>query len=227
MFKHWMLPYLYMDEEGGGSSGTGEIDWSKIDWSTFDVSLLPEDVVKKTTAFTKVKDEAATRRQENTKLKKQIQTLTTPEENDTDEKPEDKPEQKPENKNDDIPEWAKQLQDSFKKMNDDKLADWRGEAAILYNIKSPKVAAGIEGSTRDEIMANAKKLAEDLGLPAPSPETTGINPNIIVGNPVQTRDKGFLERVKAEMYGQRGGKENPFSPNVQRAMGGGVVITDD
>lgn len=225
MLKNLMLmPYFYMDEnegDSGSSDGNAQIDWSKID-----ITTIPEDVIKKTTAFTKIKDEAAQRRQENTRLNKQIQSLTEPK--NEDEKPEPNVQDKPEDKKpEEIPQWAKEIQDQFKTQREADIANWRTEAATLYGIASAKVAAAIEGNTRAEILANGKKLAEELGLPAPTATTTNTNPNIIVANPVQQRDKGFLEKVKAEMYGQRGNKENPFSANVQRSMGGGVVILDE
>lgn len=226
--QNYMWSRILMEKADDGGSGSGDsdgdIDAAKIDWSNFDITAIPEDVIKKTAAFVKVRDEAAIRRKENTQLKKQVEASVKNVETDPDADVQDDP--KPEEKPNEVLEAIKGVQTQLDKIRTDNIESWRKEAATLYNIKNAKVLATVEGETREAILANAKTLADELGLPPPT-QSSNLNPNIIVGNPAQTRDKGFLEAVKAEMRGQRGNKVNPFSPEVQRAQGGGVLYMDD
>lgn len=221
MFKNYMWSHFIMDKVDDGGSGDGAestnvIDWSKVDWSKVDTTVIPEDVVKKHSAFAKVRDEAANRRKENTQLKKQVEASVSAVVTD-EEKPEDK---KPDTSND-MPEWAKQVVASVNKITGERVSDWQTQAAKEFGLKGTKIIKNLEGETRDEIFASAKTLADELEIPKPE-----SNANISVGNPVLKRDPTRLAAVKARMRGGRGQNMDIFSPESQRAMGGGVVMDE-
>lgn len=219
MFKNYMWSHVLMEEpaDQGGDSGSSDvditkIDWKKFDWSKFDVNAIPEDVIKKTSIFNTVKDEAATRRKENTQLKKQVEAILPKD---------DEPvvQEKPEPKPDDMPEWAKKLQASLDTMTSERVNTWRKEAADTYGLKG-KAVERLQGTTRDEFFADAKTLSEELGIPKPDAKL-----NSSIGNVSQTRDKARIEAVKARMRGGRNAT-NIFSPEAQAAMGGGIIIDE-
>lgn len=218
MFKYFNLPfYMDVDDKGGSSGDDKSKDESKqdtpaeIDWSKVDASKIPEDLINKHPAYKKVVDESINRRKKISELNKQIGEPSSSESK------EDKVEDKTSaNQDQEVPAWAKDIITEFKNMKTTSVNTWRENAGRATGLKGA-VLNGLSGNNYDEVLTQAKTIATELGIAPPAIDSS-------VGNPSQERDKGFMTKVQNRLLNKDASEV--FSPDVQRALGGGVTLPD-
>lgn len=196
------------DESNTDDKNTNVIDLSKIDWSKIDPNMIPEDVLKKTKPYEKILNEAVSRRQKIKDLNKQIDQFN--------EGTQDQPEIKKPEVTDDMPEWAKALVATINNQQTQNLAEWRTQAAEATGIKSDFVRDNLQGKNYGEVLAQATKIATDLGISPPKPKNpiTAANPS---GDQRTSLAKQAMERLT------NGNGAQVFSPELQKGIGGGVI----
>lgn len=195
------------------NAGNNNTQGSTVDWSQVDVSAIPEDVIKKSALYQGVLTESIQRRQEISRLKG--------EQKPADEQKPQQPDNKP---NDQISQLASQLQQITQTMD-----NWNKQQDKLNRINAAQsvgldvsLADRLEGSSYDEYLTDAKKLADMFGVkPANNNQSNKQQDNSSPSNPAgDKRDQGMLNSIKDRMY--NGQAANPFSPGFQTKMGGGV-----
>lgn len=220
--------YLYMspdDNGAGGGSGDPAINEDnsqggdtsqQIDWSKVDPNSIPETVLKNNKAYTKVLDEAVTRRQTIKSLRDQL-SENKPQDQGNANKP-DQPQT-----SDAISQQLKTLSDTVQGLvtlaqtqQTQSLIEFRKQAAEAYGIKSDSIRDRLQGNDMTSIFADAEKVAKELGI-QPPPVQNGSR----IGNVNGQRDKSVLARVEARIKGNDNAVD-PYSPDLHSALGGGI-----
>lgn len=207
------------EDHENGSTGNTEGKTEKVDWSKVSVADIPETLLKETPAYKKVLNESIERRQKIKSLREQMSKLESEEET-TDTNSKTKTENQNTQNQDETqeePAWVKEMRlfkESLEKINQNNLVDWRKVAGEKTGLKG-SVLDNLTGTTLQEVLASAQKIASELGIAPPSG-------NDSVGNPAQTRDKTVLERAKKILNGENG--QEVFNPNVHKQMGGGIDL---
>lgn len=93
---------------------------------------------------------------------------------------------------------------------------WRNKAATEANLPSI-FADRIQGATEEEMLADAKKLAEAL------PKGTNKAPPINATNPANGNGTETNAQKRERIFGKQG---NPFDMETIKAKGGGVIFRE-
>lgn len=218
MFKLFSPFYMDVDEGSGSSADTTTekttTTVTPIDWSTVDVSKIPEEVVKKHTAYTKVLDESIQRRQKISELRK----LTSEEKEETKTEP-IKTDVIPVNDFSRLEKIVQDLTETIQGERSSNLEGWRKQAAEEYGLKGNKIIGTLTGKSFDEVMADAKSIADELGIPKPVKQPGKV------GNATNQTNRSALEQAKKRMNGTDA--HDVYGMDFQRSMGGGYVDERD
>lgn len=189
------------------------VDLSKIDWSKLDPNAIPDTVLKNTKAYKDVLTESVDRRKKIAELNKQLTALTA-EENTQDQT--DKGKEKPQDNlnTEEIPAWAKSLIDELKAQKSQTINAWRKQAAEATGITSTFVQENLQGESYEQVLAQATQIAKDLNIKPPTKQITPANP---AGEDHVSKAKAAMERIT------KGDGAQVFSPEMQTALGGGVI----
>lgn len=175
-----------------------------IDWSKVSADTIPADLVKQTPLYKDVLGESIERRQQIAKLKEQVATPPqTPEATSTPNS---------------VQEALDRVAKLEKSLAEERANSWRVQAAKEAQLPD-KFANRLVGTTYEEVLADAKSIAEALPKPAAGQTAppASANPGNAAGD---EKDTTMLNRITARM-GANFGVTSPFDPGVQRQAGGG------
>jgi hypothetical protein len=200
-----------MDNEnvGTGASApqTEQTTQASVDWSKITADAIPAEVIKQHPLYKSVLGESIERRQEIAELKKQVPTT-----------PAQPPTATAEAK-DPVREALDRVAKLEQAMEQERVQNWRVQAAREAGIPE-KFATRLVGTTLEEMLADAKSIAE--ALPKSQATSQTVPPSSVPGNAAgNERDTTMLNRITARM-GSTYGVMSAFDPGIQRQVGGGA-----
>lgn len=180
---------------------------------TPDYSNIPEDVILSHPLYKSVLAESIARRKEIAELKKAVQPQQTEQTT------------KPADPTDPMQVALERIAKLERQLSATELLNNRQRAAQMAGLPDVFVNR-IVGETFEDMLADAKAIAEALPKPAAStsvPAASNVSPGNAAGN---QRDQTMLNKITQRM-GTGFGVGSPFDAGVQRQVGGGIIETKE